>query len=169
MAAKRFAVALGLGVWSVAGSAGANHATTSLMVRVEPEARLDPQQIKLDFRISAGGAADARWQRAQVAAWVRPLPGQQVRILARLTKLEGPEGAIAPASLRWAGSVRDATGGAEQATCSSGVFAKDGAQDLVRGWERPGRLTCAIDFELRSAGLTAGEYSGMVELFLEQQ
>jgi hypothetical protein len=100
---------------------------------------------------------------------VRSVPGQPIRVMARLTNLEGPGGAIAPASPRWAGSVRDATGGTQQATCSNGMFAKDGRQDLVRGWERSGRLTCAIDVELGSAGLKPGEYSGMVEMFLEQR
>lgn len=143
---------------------------TSLLVRVEPVARIDPQQVVLHFRKSADGSSDLTTQAASVTAWVRALPGQRIRVAARLVDLEGPNGPIAISALRWTGQLVSATAGARQAACSSGGFGGEDAQDLVEGWERSGVLTCSVNFELTGArNLSPGLYRGLVKLSLGTQ
>src|SRR5271157_248602 len=150
---------------------GAQHsATTTLAVQVNPEARLDPQQVALNFRISADGASDVTYQTAIVTAWVRALPGQQIRVTARLNAFNGPDGPVPPTQLNWVGSTTRATAGAQAAACSSGTFQTGDAQDLVLGWQRSGVLTCAVDFALAAPRtLSPGLYSGAVNLALATQ
>jgi hypothetical protein len=47
---------------------------------VGPEARLDPRQITLNFRVAANGDSDVTSQATNVLAWVRTLPVQQIRV-----------------------------------------------------------------------------------------
>ncbi|MGO9255351.1 MAG: hypothetical protein ACLQU1_03480 [Bryobacteraceae bacterium] len=142
--------------------------TTSLVLQVNPEARLDPQQVAVNFRVSAGGASDVTRQTTSVAAWVRALPGQQIRVTARLVSLNGPDGAASVMAVRWAGSTTRATAGGQAATCSSGTFEPGATHDLVLGWQRSGILTCAVNFELAAAqNLPPGLYSGIVDLALD--
>ncbi len=85
--------------------------TTTLAVHVNQEARLDPRRVALNFRVSADGASDVAIQTASVAAWVRALPGQQIRVIARLVSLNGPDGPMPVTQVGWAGSATRATAG----------------------------------------------------------
>ena len=149
------------------GGAQRNGSTT-LVVQVNQEARLDPQQVALNFRVSADGASDVTSQTASVAAMVRALPGQQIRVTARLGSLNGPDGPVPVTQVGWAGSTTRATAGGQGATCSSGTFQAGATQDLVLGWQRSGILTCAVNFGLAAPrGLAPGLYSGTVDLALD--
>src|SRR5208283_2524346 len=144
--------------------------TTSLVMQVNPEARLDPQQIAVNFRVSADGASGVTSQTTGVTAWVRALPGQQIRVTANLSSLSGPNGLVPVTQVTWAGSTAGATGGGQAATCSSGTFATGATEDLVLGWQRPGTLTCAVSFALAAPGnLAPGVYSGTVNLALGER
>lgn len=141
--------------------------TTALVVHVNQEARLDPPQVALNFRVSADGASDVTSQTATVAAAVRALPGQQIRVTAQLVTLTGPDGPVPVTQVGWVGSTTRATAGGQAATCSSGTFQPGATQDLVLGWQRSGVLTCAVDFALAAPrNLPPGLYSGTVNLAL---
>jgi hypothetical protein len=143
-------------------------ARTRLVLRVEPEARLDPPQVSLSFRVSADGLSDVTSQTASVAAWVRALPRQRIRVTARLASLNGPDGPAPVSAVRWAGSTARAAAGGQAATCSSAAFRPDTTQDLVLGWQRSGILVCAVTFELAAPrSLSPGPYSGTVDLALD--
>jgi hypothetical protein len=145
-------------------------ADTNLVVRVGPEASIDPSKVPLHFQVSADGTSDVRTQAAVVTARVRALPGQKIRVMARLTNLYGPVGPVPAAALRWTASVASATAGATQATCSGGAFTSATAQDVVQGWGRSGTLSCAMNFELTGAGtLAPGAYSGLVDFTVGAQ
>jgi hypothetical protein len=148
---------------------GAQHSgTTALVVQVNPEARLDPQQVALNFRVSADGASDATTQTTSVAASVRALPGQRIRVTARLVSLDGPDGPVPVTQVGWAGSTTRATAGGQAATCSSGTFQPGVTHDLVLGWQRSGILACAVNFVLAAPrNLSPGLYSGTVNLALD--
>ncbi len=153
----------------VIGPAGAQRSgTTGLVLQVNPEARLDPQQVAVNFRVSADGSSDVTSQTTSVAAWVRASPGRQIRVTARLVSLNGPEGPAPVTAVRWAGSRARATAGGQSATCSSGTFEPGATHDLVLGWQRSGVLTCAVNFELAAPrNLPSGLYSGIVDLALD--
>jgi len=130
-----------------------------------PEARIEPGQIALEFRV-----ADRVVQTANVAAWVRALPNQQIRILARLAKLQGPNGPAPVTAVTWTGAVARSTAGGNQANCASGAFAAGQTQDLALGWRQSGALTCTFAFTLVEPGkLSPGLYSGTVDLSLSVQ
>ena len=132
------------------------------------EPRLDPRQVELNFRVSADGASDVASRTATVVAWVRALPGQQIRVTAQLGSLNGPDGPIPVTQIIWAGSTARATAGGQAATCSSGTFQTGTTQDLVLGWQRSGILTCAVTFALAEPrSLSPGLYSGTVNLALD--
>jgi hypothetical protein len=144
--------------------------TTALVVQVNQEARLDPQQVALNFRVSADGASDVTSQATSVAASVRALPGQQIRVTAQLVSLNGPDGPVPVTQVGWAGSATRATAGGHPATCSSGTFQPGASQDLVLGWQRSGILTCAVNFGLAAPrNLSPGLYSGTVNLALDRR
>jgi len=147
---------------------GSEHrGTTTLSLRVDPEARLDPQHIPLTFRVSSDGASDVTTQTASMAAKVRALPGQQIHVTARLTSLNGPAGAVAAGALRWSGAVAEATAGGQPAACSSGTFQAGAAGDLVTGWQQSGSVACSLSFQLATRNLEPGAYSGEVDLALD--
>jgi hypothetical protein len=77
------------------------------VVVIPPEARVQPQQVPLEFQVSADGASDVVSQTASVAAWVRALPNQPIRLTMRLVRLEGSGGLLSAAALVWT-SVRAA-------------------------------------------------------------
>jgi hypothetical protein len=133
--------------------------TTTLALRVDPEARLNPSQIAMNFRVSAGGANDITTQTQTIEARVRALPGQPIRLTATAS------GTIPLSALRWSGSPAGAAGGGEQAACSSGTFETAATQDLVTGWSRSGTLTCTVTFSLADpASLPPGNYTGNIAL-----
>jgi hypothetical protein len=135
---------------------------------VGPEARLDPRQITLNFRVSANGDTDVTSQVTNVLAWVRTLPVQQIRVTAQFVSFHGPGGPMPAVAVRWAGSKVRATAGGHVATCSSGTFEPGAIQDLVLGWQRSGILACAVKFELTAPrNLSPGPYSGTVNLALD--
>jgi hypothetical protein len=141
--------------------------TTTLVLQVNPEARLDPQQITLNFRVSGDGASDVTSQTTNVTAWVRALPGQQIRVTARLASLAGPDGPVPITALRWSGSTTRAIAGGRAATCSSGTFQTGAVHDLVLGWQQSGIMSCAVNFGLLAPrNLPPGLYSGTVQLAL---
>jgi hypothetical protein len=147
------------------GAPGQHGASTVLVVQVMPEARIEPGQIALAFRV-----ADRVVQTANVAAWVRSLPNQQIRVFARLATLQGPNGPVPVTAVSWKGAVAQSTAGGNQASCTSGAFAAGQAQDLALGWRKSGTLTCTIAFALvESSNLPPGLYSGTVELSLAAQ
>jgi len=143
-------------------------ATMRLSVEVEPEVRIEPEQIPLRFLVSPGGRADGTTQSTEITAWIRPAPGQPIRLMAHLMHLEGPGGGmVSPSILRWAGAKTRATGGGQQAQCSSGSFASGSDADLIRGWERSGSVSCSMRFELdQKVPLPPGEYRGLVTVVL---
>jgi hypothetical protein len=147
---------------------GAEHSgTTALVLQVRPEARLDPQQIDVHFRVSADGLSDVSSQTANVTAWVRSLPGRPIRVSARLAAWNGPDGPAPAGALRWTGVSIHATAGAQAANCSSGIFQEGASHDLVLGWQQSGILTCAMKLELAAPrDLPPGLYSGSVNLAL---
>lgn len=143
---------------------------TNLVVRVEPEARLEPEQVALRFIVSADGKSDITSQSATIGAWVRSLPGRRIGLTMRLDRLDGPEGVLADRPLRWTGSVLNASAGARQAKCSDGSFASASVQDLVQGWDTSGILSCGATFELAGArSLAPGVYSGLVRFTITGQ
>jgi len=134
--------------------------STTLVLSVAPESRLEPRQATLNFRVSADGASDVTTQSATVSAWVRPLSGQTVRVTASLTGL--PAGAVT-----WSGTRAGASGGARTAACTSGTFTSGVSQDLVQGWVGAGILTCTLNFQLDRTGLSPGLYSGIATFAIQ--
>lgn len=168
MSRKTAGVAALLMAYVVSPGGAQRSATTTLAVQVNPEARLDPQQVALNFRVSADGASNVTTQTTIVAAWVRALPGQQIRVTASLNAFSGPAGPVPAALLTWVGSTARATAGAQAGTCSSGTFQTGPTQDLVLGWQRSGILTCAVTFALvEPRSLPPGLYSGTMNLALD--
>lgn len=166
---RQLALATGLLllVWPAGESAAQQRATTRLVLTVPPEARLDPQQVVLQFRVSQDGGSDVTGASAVITARVRNLPGQPIRVAAELVDFQGPAGSVSAAALRWTGSAVAATGGARLAACSSGTFAAGGLQDLVSNWRSAGTMTCSVNFELVDArSLSPGLYAGIVRLVL---
>jgi hypothetical protein len=167
MPSKTAAVAALLLACLVRPSGAQRSGTTTLVLQVNQEARLDPRQVALNFRVSGDGASDVTSQTISVAAWVRALPGQQIRVTAQLVSLTGPDGPVPVTQVGWAGSTTRATAGGQAATCSSGTFQPGATQDLVLGWQRSGILTCAVDFALAAPrNLSPGLYLGTVNLAL---
>jgi hypothetical protein len=145
-------------------------ATTTLRVQIQPEAHLAPQQISLQFRVSPDGSNDITSQTESIAAWVRALPGQRIRLQARVLSLNGPTGPIAPATLRWSGALLRASSGGQQASCTAGIY--DAAQpgDLISNWTRSASLACAVTFSLISPStLPPGTYTGTIDLTLRSE
>ena len=155
---------------AINNAAAQGSGTTALVLRINPESRLDPQQITLDFQITSDRTLGMTSKRALIAAAVRPLPGQQIHVTARFASLTGPDGPIPASILRWDGVAVNATGGGQYATCSSGVFSSGAAQDLVMGWNQPGTVTCSVNFQLADErNLRPGAYSGVVTLAVERR
>lgn len=142
--------------------------STSLVLRVAPESRLDPRQVTLHFRRSGDGSSDVVTQSATVVASVRALPGQRIRVTASLPNLQGPDGAVPAGNVRWTSSSSTAAGGGRQAACIGGTFSSAFPQDLVQGWGSPGILTCVLNFEL-GGGLPPGSYFGIVTLAISAE
>ena len=135
--------------------------SSTLVVHVMPEARVAPSGMTLQFQVSGGGGTT---QGATVTAWVRAPAGTQIRLQARLTALNGPDGAVAGATVVWSGATAQSTGGGRQANCISGAFANANTQDMVQGWRQSGTVQCAVTFQLAQPGtLTPGVYTGTVE------
>jgi len=146
-------------LWPVAEGTAQHTATTSLVLHVNPEARLDPERVSLAFRVSADGNSDVTTASAVVAARARRAPGQGIRVTARLVNLN--------AQVRWTGLVLNSAGGGQQASCSSGILTPGATQDVVTGWQRSGIVTCSLNFELVDArSLPAGVYTGLVQFGL---
>lgn len=155
----------------LACSAGAQSSrTVSLVLQVNPEARLDPQWVALSFVVAGDGGSDGASQTASVAASVRALPGQRIRVTAVLASLTGPDGPVPVSVLDWSGSANGATAGARAATCSSGTFKPGAIHDLVLGWQRSGAIACTVTFKLSAPEtLAPGRYSGTVDLAVDAQ
>jgi hypothetical protein len=168
MPSKTTAVAVLVLAYFVSVGRAQRSGTTALALQVNQEAHLDPQQVALNFRVSADGASDVTSQTTSVGAWVRALPGQQIRVTAQLVSLNGPDGPVPVTQVGWAGSTTRGTAGGQAATCSSGTFQPGVTQDLVLGWQRSGILTCAVNFALAAPrNLSPGLYSGTVNLALD--
>jgi hypothetical protein len=151
-------------IWTVLGMRAQQRvATTNLSVRVEPEQHLMPGRVDLSFRVSGDGRSDVLTQSQPVAAWVRALPGQHIRVIAAAS------GVPDQAELRWTASATRAASGAESARCTNGVF-QGSTNDLVSNWSRSGILTCAVTFELANArALAPGIYPISVSLTLRAE
>ncbi|HYW38363.1 MAG TPA: hypothetical protein VE957_09640 [Terriglobales bacterium] len=68
---------------------GQERATAAMVVWVGPEARIQPVQVTLNFRVAEDGTADVASESAQISAWVRALPNQRIRIMATLDSFGG--------------------------------------------------------------------------------
>jgi hypothetical protein len=137
---------------------------SALAVVIQPEARVEPQQVPLQFEVSADGVSDVVSQTASVAAWVRSRPNQPIGVRMRLVRLEGPGGPLPPATLRWTAAAPRSTGGGREASCSAGDFTAGAVQELVTGWQKSGMLECAVTWQLTgTAKLPPGRYTGVVE------
>jgi len=140
-------------------------ANTSLVVQILPEVRIDPRQVPLQFRVD--GVSDVNSVSSVLAVRARALPGQQIYVKAFMGSVTGPDGPVPLNALHWTASTVTATGGGQQASCSSGTFRAGSWQDIVQGWERSGTLSCAVSFQLARSGLTPGVYAGVVQLSVE--
>ena len=146
------------------------NAATTLQVVIQPEVHLAPQQISLRFQVSPDGSADVASQTESIAAWVRALPGQRIRLQARLLSLTGPAGPVPANALGWSGSLLRASSGAQSASGTSGAFDAGQPLDLIAAWTRSASLTCAVTFSLISPGtLPPGSYTGVVALSLRSE
>src|ERR1035441_6261528 len=104
---------------------------TKLQVQIQPEAHLAPQQISLSFRVSPDGSSEVTRQTESIAAWVRALPGQRIRLQARVLSMTGPIGPISPTALGWSGGLIRASSGAQNVTCTAGTFDAAQPADLI--------------------------------------
>ena len=161
-------------IWLIAVAALCGYAqrtaTTVLQVQVQPEAHLAPQQISLRFRVSPDGSSDVTSQTESIAAWVRALPGQRIRLQTRVVSLTGPPGPISPTALGWSGGLIRVGSSAQNAACTAGTFDPAQAADLIANWTRSASLACAVTFSLISPGtLPPGSYSGTIELTLRSE
>jgi hypothetical protein len=158
-----------LSVLLLGAVAAANSAGTGLVVQVNPEAHLSPSSANLTFRVTQAGEIVAG-QPFTVNAWVRALPGQEIRLIARVKSLTGPAGSVPVSSLRWSGSVAKATGGGAAASCTSGTFADSPAESLISGWMRSGIVACDLTFSLATdIGAPTGLYTAAIDLALAAQ
>jgi hypothetical protein len=158
-------VALALFFCPAANVVAQRTGSSSLVVTVAPEAHFIPPQIPLRFTVSADGATDVIRQSANVSAWVRALPGQQIHVTAHLGTVTGPSGTLPSSAIAWTGSVSRATAGGQAATCTSGSFTSGATQDLVAGWRSSGTLTCALTFSLSNPrSLPPGLYTATIDL-----
>jgi len=147
---------------------GQERATNAMVVRVGPEARIQPAQVALNFRVAEDGTVDAASQSAQISAWVRALPNQRIRITASLDRFVGPDGAVPASSVWWSGTVTQASLGGRGATFTNGSFGGGMEQDLIAGWQRSGTLACTVTFSLaHGRGLPPGTYAGAVRFALQ--
>jgi hypothetical protein len=132
-------------------------ATTTMVVRIDPETHVSPSQINLSFRVSADGASDVTSQTETVAAWVRAAPGQTIHLTASAA------GTLPLPALRWSGAMAQATAGGQQASCTSGLFDSGVTQDLAERWTKSGTLTCIVTFSLAEPrSLAPGLYTGSI-------
>jgi hypothetical protein len=145
-------------------------ATTTLQVQIQAEAHLAPHQISLRFRVSPDGSSDVTRQTESIAAWVRALPGQRIRLQANVLSVTGPNGPISPAELHWNGSLLRASVGIQSPTCTSGTFEPGQPMDLVSNWTRSASLTCVETFTLvPPATRPPGLYIGTIDLILRSE
>jgi len=168
--ASRFATGLAmLLLTALALAAQQRSGGTALAIRVNPEARLAPAQVTLQFRVAAGGSASVITQTALIEAWMRPALHQQVHLAARLKEFNGPSGPAA-AAISFRGDVAGAAGGGQTALCAGGSFRVGSQLDLATGWDRAGKLACSVSFSLTGASnLPPVDYSGTVDLTLSAQ
>ena len=156
--------------WAVDRIGAQATGSATLVLRVSPEARMTPEQVALRFTITGDGIGEVTSQTETIVAWVRALPGQRIRVVARIVNLSGPSGTIPGSAIRWSGATQRATGGGQAATCSGGSFAGGDTQDLVAAWRTSGTLTCAMTFSLDDPhSLTPGTYTGSMALTLRAE
>ncbi len=137
-----------------AGLYGQNTGITTLGVRVEPQARVEPAVIPLVLTVGPDGSARVT---VQVRAWARPAAGRPVRL-----NVETAAGGTLPLTgLRWTAERVDGAGGGRQAQCAGGAY----GDPLVTSWNRGGTLTCAYTFYLE--GAAPGTFSGALNLRLD--
>jgi hypothetical protein len=150
---------------ALALASGQNSAGTGLVIQVNPEAHLSPATANLTFRVTQAGEVVAG-QPLTVNAWVRSLPGQQIKLIAHVKSLMGPGGSVPVSSLRWSGALSKAAEGGVTASCTSGTFA-DGAESLISGWVRSGIVACDLTFSLATdTSVPTGIYTAEVDLAL---
>jgi hypothetical protein len=137
-------------------------ATSSLVLRVRPEAIVTPVRCSLRFVVGTDGSPIAE-ENIQVQAKVRALPRQKIEIVANVTELQGEATRIPAANLLFRGVRTSARSGAESASCSSGSVA---TASLVSNWIQSGSLTCAVSFFLKPGKYVPGTYTGNVALEL---
>jgi len=160
-------VAIAAATWLATSVLAQPISSSSLVIRVVPEAHLSPSQIPLMFIVSADGAVELTSQVANVLTWVRALPGEEIHLIARFGTMAGPSGTLPASAIAWHGSVLHATAGGQDATCTDGSMAAGLSQALVSGWQRSGTLACAVTFWLESPrSLAPGVYTVMVDLAL---
>jgi hypothetical protein len=156
--------------WPGARIGAQSRGSTSLALHVSPEAHLSTPRVALRFVVAADGASGITSQTEAIAAWVRALPGQRIRLIARVVSLSGPDGALPASAVTWNGASERATAGGQSATCSGGSFAGGAEQDLVAGWRLSGTLTCAVTVSLANPqALPPGAYTGALDLSLRAE
>ncbi len=145
--------------------AGQDNGSSTLALRVEPEAWLNISSVPLRFAVPGTATVTATLE-----AWARPLPGQRVRIVATPAgDLTGSAGRIPVSAVSWSGAKTAARGGGATASCTGGTLA-GGGTDLAAGWTRPGTLTCTVAFTLQDAGrYSPGVYSGTLITVLRME
>jgi len=143
--------------------------STSLVIQVVPEAHITPSSVPLSFNVRNSGEVVVS-EPVPVIAWVRALPGQQIRLTAQIGSLTGPDGILPVSTVSWTGTTGRATGGGTAASCTSGSFTAGSAQPLISGWNQSGIVTCNLSFSLTTdPAWSTGSYSGQVTLQISAQ
>ena len=125
--------------------------STVLVVRVAPEAHVNPPQVTLNFQVSADPTASITTQTVALSAWVRAQAGRPIRLTGTLA---------GSTPVVWTGSVAQASAGGRQAGCTTGSFSSSPTQDLASNWQTSGTLTCLLTFSLPDPqNLAPGSYS----------
>jgi hypothetical protein len=141
----------------------------TLVIQVNPEAHLSPSMAVLSFQVTTPGETIASTP-VTLTAWVRSLPGQEIRLSARAVSLAGPTGTVAADAIQWIGTMESATAGATAATCTTGGFDQAPLQQLISGWSQSGIARCRVIFSLATqADWPAGAYTAEINFDLSSR
>lgn len=140
--------------------------STQLMVRIEPEARLNLASVSLRFRVPGPEV-----NTVTLEALARPLPSQQVIVTATpQSELRSGAAVIPLSAVRWQGTKTAARGGGTAAACTSGALLQASARPLAENWKAPGALTCSVSFSVDDPSRFApGVYTTTLSFDLRMQ
>jgi hypothetical protein len=163
---QRLAVIAVLAMLVLAIGGLAQHSATTTLALVVPEAWVQPQQVPLTFQVSADGAADIVSQGASVAAGVRALPGEAIRVTMQLANLQGP----GKSGLRRQSAMERHRGPRHRRRAGGSVHFRRSDRRGSRpgpgeGWQKSGTVECAVTRQLADPrSLPPGRYSDLVQI-----